>query len=174
MDEMVRSAMLKWPDVPSVYGWLSLDRRGRWRVRVQGADSGPPRFEPIGNAALNAFIGRNYQPDARGCWYFQNGPQRVFVRLDFMPLVYRLDGPGFADQCGTQVRELEAAWLDEQGSLILLADGRAGGLDGRDLAPYADRLAEGIFEHGDRRLRVGHLASGKIEAMFGFVREPVP
>jgi hypothetical protein len=28
MDEMVKRGMARWPDVPDVYGWLSLDRRG--------------------------------------------------------------------------------------------------------------------------------------------------
>jgi len=27
MDDIVIRGMLKWPDVPAVYGWLSLDRR---------------------------------------------------------------------------------------------------------------------------------------------------
>src|SRR5690242_19491998 len=71
MDEIVLRSMAKWPNVPDVYGWLSLDRRGNWLIKN----------ERIGNLAFREFIGRNYQPDARGCWYFQNGPQRVFVKL---------------------------------------------------------------------------------------------
>jgi len=56
MDEIVARSMAKWPDVPDVYGWLSLDRRGNWLLKN----------EKIGNGALREFIGRNYQPDARG------------------------------------------------------------------------------------------------------------
>ena len=82
MDEIVARSMAKWPDVPDVYGWLSLDRRGNWRIKE----------EKIGNAALRDFISRNYQPDARGCWYFQNGPQRVFVSLAYTPLVLQFEG----------------------------------------------------------------------------------
>ena len=33
MDDIVKQAMAKWPDVPNVYGWLSLDRRGVWRIK---------------------------------------------------------------------------------------------------------------------------------------------
>ena len=39
MDEDVLRAMTRWPDVPAVYGWLSLDRRGRWLIR--GETLGP-------------------------------------------------------------------------------------------------------------------------------------
>jgi len=28
VDDIVLQAMTKWPDVPNVYGWLRLDRRG--------------------------------------------------------------------------------------------------------------------------------------------------
>ena len=73
MDAAVARALAKWPNVPGVYGWLALDRRGNWLIRSASATQ---RFEKIGNAALRDFIGRNYEPDAQGRWYFQNGPQR--------------------------------------------------------------------------------------------------
>ena len=85
MDQAVIRALAKWPGVPAVYGWLALDERGNWLLR--GASAGG--FGPIGNAALREFIGRNYARDPRGCWYFQNGPQRVYVRLACAPFVYR-------------------------------------------------------------------------------------
>ncbi|TMH99667.1 MAG: DUF2946 family protein, partial [Betaproteobacteria bacterium] len=28
MDELVARSLAKWPNVPAVYGWLALDRRG--------------------------------------------------------------------------------------------------------------------------------------------------
>src|ERR1700693_3246190 len=71
MDEVVLRAIQKWPNVPSVYGWLSLDRRGNWSIKG----------EHIANPAIASFIGRNYARDEKGRWYFQNGPQRVFVTL---------------------------------------------------------------------------------------------
>ena len=100
VDEIVLRAQAKWPGVPDVYGWLSLDRRGRWLLR------NPVReiYEPIGNAALRQFIARNYARDARGRWFFQNGPQRVFVRLAYTPLVARAEGETFTDQCGRHLR----------------------------------------------------------------------
>ena len=33
MDEIVARAMQKWPNVPDVYGWLRLDRRGTWWLK---------------------------------------------------------------------------------------------------------------------------------------------
>jgi hypothetical protein len=63
--------------VPAVYGWLALDRRGRWLLKEPAG----ARFSGVGNVALREFIGRKYAVDERGCWYFQNGPQRVYVAL---------------------------------------------------------------------------------------------
>ena len=87
MDDSVLRAMAKWPNVPAVYGWLALDRRGRWLLRD----------EPIANRAAVRFIDRNYGVDDGGRWYFQNGPQRVFVRLDYTPWVLRLRVDGGLD-----------------------------------------------------------------------------
>src|SRR5262245_35035953 len=83
MDDLVLRGMVKWPNVPAVYVWLSLDRRGQWLLKG----------ERISTPTVTAFIGRNYERDERGCWFFQNGPQRVFVHLDYTPLVLRVVGP---------------------------------------------------------------------------------
>jgi len=92
MDEIVLRSMLKWPDVPAVYGWLSLDRRGNWMIKtVAGASSASP-MPRSGVHRQELRVGFD------GRWYFQNGPQRVFVALDYTPLVYRLadTGQGFS------------------------------------------------------------------------------
>ena len=94
MDAVVAQAMAKWPNVPAVYGWLALDRRGNWLIKR----------ERIANQALREFIARNYEADAAGRWYFQNGPQRVFVALDCTPYVFRLD-------------ERRESWLAHTGGL---------------------------------------------------------
>ena len=112
MDEIVARSMAKWPDVPDVYGWLALDRRGNWLLRG----------ERIGNRALREFIGRNYQSDARGCWYFQNGPQRVFVALAYTPLVVRYEGEAMVDQCGRPFKPAQA-YRDEEGSVLMAGSG---------------------------------------------------
>src|SRR5690242_20319195 len=93
MDDIVIRAMAKWPNVPAVYGWLALDGRGQWSIKRTApapSASASARLEPVTNPKLIEFIGRNYAHDEQGCWYFQNGPQRVYVTLDYTPFVYRI------------------------------------------------------------------------------------
>lgn len=150
MDEIVARGLAKWPNVPAVYGWLSLDRRGNWRIKG----------ERIGNAALRDFIGRNYQPDERGCWYFQNGPQRVYVSLAYTPLVVHYEGDELLDHRGTGFKE-EVAYQDDEGSVLVAGGGGVALLDDRDLARYADR-ADGL----------PRIAKADVPARFGFVPDP--
>ena len=130
MDETVLRAMAKWPNVPAVYGWLALDRRGNWLIKR----------ETIGNAALNAFISRNYLHDDAGRWYFQNGPQRVFVDLDYTPLVYRVTNPLKAPlvlttHIGDAANTLLGAWIDEHGTVLIDTDRGIGIVHDHDLDP---------------------------------------
>jgi Protein of unknown function (DUF2946) len=130
MDDIVRQAMAKWPNVPAVYGWLALDRRGNWLIKR----------ETIGNEALNAYISRNYLCDDAGRWYFQNGPQRVFVDLDYTPFVYRvtseLKAPlALATHTGVAVNTLFGAWIDEQGAVLVQTDRGIGVIHDQDLDP---------------------------------------
>lgn len=173
MDDIVIRSMLKWPDVPDVYGWLRLDRRGNWRLR-SGEGAAAEGFGPIGNAAFREFIARNYSADDRGRWYFQNGPQRVFVQLDYAPFVFRAEKTAFVDQCGQASAQLEGAWLDEEGSLLLKVSGRVGLLDDRDLAEMADEVEAGSLDRPGARVDVARLKSAEMEGFFGFVRNPSP
>jgi hypothetical protein len=152
MDEAVLRSMAKWPNVPDVYGWLSLDRRGNWLL--QG--------ERIGNVAVREFIGRNYQPDARGCWYFQNGPQRVFVSLAYAPLVLHFEREALLDHCGRPFAVAETV-MDDEGSVLMLGEAGLGLLDDRDLAAFAERAAGFPV-----------LAREAVPGRFGFVRNPAP
>ena len=131
MDDIVKQAMSKWPDVPSVYGWLALDRRGNWLIKG----------ERISNTVVTDFIARNYEHDNDGRWYFQNGPQLVFINLDYTPHVYRLrSSPQTSTELETHsarnVRRLDSAWIDEGGTLLLDTEHGIGLIDDRDL----DRL----------------------------------
>ena len=91
MDDIVKQAMAKWPNVPHCYGWLALDARGIWRMRDEAAQRAGAPGDKLTNAALVGFINRNYPHDERGCWYFQNGPQRVYVNLEATPFIARTD-----------------------------------------------------------------------------------
>jgi len=83
MDEIVKAALKKWPNVPACVGWLGLDARGDWYMRDDRVQAAGPFPQVKGSRLLHdklvAFIGRNYERDDGGCWFFQNGPQRVYV-----------------------------------------------------------------------------------------------
>lgn len=188
MDHSVIRAMARWPDVPSVYGWLSLDRRGRWCL--QG--------EPVLHQRAIEFMNRNYDCTDDGLWYFQNGPQRVFVDLDYTPWIYSLDGSrDLVDHTGNPVGELRGAWLDEEGNLLLMSERGIGLLCDRDLGPVSDdfrfaddtvcdedsiaRLIEGggsarservFLEWGDGHFEVKTILRARVAGKFGF--EPRP
>ena len=134
MDDIVKQAMAKWPNVPHCYGWLALDARGEWRMRDEQAQADGQPGERIYNAALVQFINRNYQCDERGCWYFQNGPQRVYVELDATPFIARTDPQHcFVLHTGERLGIMNAAWMTEHGNLILQALDKIAQVDDHDL-----------------------------------------
>lgn len=191
MDETVIKAMQKWPNVPNVYGWLRLDRRGHWLLKTA-----PGRFERIGNRGLIEFIGRNYEPDSDGNWYFQNGPQRVFVGLDYTPQVMRLgdDGRTWTTHSGTPAGRIHGLLLDEHDQLVLVSDAGPGVVDDRDIPALLESISEAGIPCDPEalmgRLRamadpiqlqlMGHtmeasaINSKTLPARFRFVPEPVP
>ena len=196
MDPVVIRAMAKWPNVPAVYGWLALDRRGQWAVRNAAHDA----FERIGNAQFVDFIGRNYARDAAGRWYFQNGPQRVYVSLAYTPFVYRIahEHPlAFETHTGAPCASLAAAYLDEAGDLLLVSEHGPGLLLDRDLPRGLDALCYadghaldeerllGLIEQGEDAAGVYFNAgaasvplelirSEEAPRLLGYVREPQP
>lgn len=131
MEDWVARALARWPNVPHLYDWLSLDRHGRWRIRG----------ELISRPQISDTIARNYAADERGCWYFQNGPQRGYVRLETCPLVLLQQADGtLRDHCGRAVEQASAAYLDADGGLCLATDFGAAALDDRDLDWLITRL----------------------------------
>lgn len=157
MDEIVARSLAKWPNVPAVYGWLQLDRRGNWLVKGRR----------IGNSALREFIARNYEPDAHGRWFFQNGPQRVYVSLAYTPLVVHYAGEQLFDHCARSFTARQAL-QDDEGAVLLVGERGVALLDDRDLARYAD-LADALPAH-----RLPLIARADVAVRFGFVAEPGP
>jgi hypothetical protein len=162
MDEIVLRALSKWPNVPAVYGWLSLDRRGNWFIKG----------EKISNPTVNAFIGRNYERDGEGRWFFQNGPQRVYVSLEYTPFVYRAmngdDAPLRLEcQTGARVTAVSGAWIDEKGALLLQTEHGLGLVHDRDLDrvvyAFVDQsgkpLSEDVLSELMQALQDGHAAA---------------
>ena len=120
------SAIAKWPNVPACYDWLSLDRRGDWRL--QG--------ERVTHSGLIQFINRKYGCDEAGCWFVQNGPQRVFVSLAYTPWIFRRAGDGFVSHTGAAAGAPDSLFLDEGVNVLLAGELGIGLLDDRDLAGF--------------------------------------
>jgi hypothetical protein len=192
MDPIVIQAMAKWPDVPNVYGWLQLDRRGSWLIKG----------DRIANAGVTAFIGRNYAADERGRWFFQNGPQRVFVTLEYTPFVVNTASDAstaLETHIGQPIGKVSGAWVDETGSLLLRWASGLGVLNDRDLAtvsglftdlhgkPISDavlarafdaearRHATGVYvDYAGGRVPIGRIHAGEVAQKFGFDPTPRP
>ncbi len=189
MDETVIRAIAKWPNVPSVYGWLDLDRRGNWLIKG----------DRIANRGVTDFIARNYAADESGRWYFQNGPQRVFVTLEYTPfIVITQDHPTtLVTHTAQPVERVSGAWVDESGSLILRWATGIGVVNDRDLStvsglfadvhgnpvsdaalskafdPETRRHATGVyFDYAGNRVPIGRIQAGEVAQKFGF--EPAP
>lgn len=149
MDEIVKQAMAKWPQVPDCFGWLGLDARGDWYMRDERAQAQgnfkQSKGSRLQHEKLQAFIGRNYASDADGRWFFQNGPQRVFVELEITPWVWRLqvDG-GVLSHTGLQAR-VQRCWFDELGHVYLETDLGLGLVHTQDVVLAAQAIEQGLW-----------------------------
>ncbi len=144
MDQSVLDAIARWPDVPSVTGWLSLNCRGLWRLHPLGDAAHGGSGESIANVQILRFIDRNYARDTHGAWYFQNGPQRVYARLDAAPYIIRFDpGTGMlSTHNGLDVSRVDGWIADDAGNLFASTDLGPGRVDDRDLPALADFLVD--------------------------------
>lgn len=171
MDAIVEAALRKWPHVPHCYGWLALDARGDWYMRderIQHAGPFPQvKGSRIEHDKLLAFIGRNYGHDEAGCWFFQNGPQRVYVELEATPWVWRLQPDGRVLSHTGQHAQVQASGLDEAGRLYLLTDLGVGLVHTADMALAADAVEQGRWAPDD-------WVAADLPTRFGFVRRPAP
>ena len=155
MDEIVKAALKKWPMVPHCYGWLALDARGDWYMRDDRTQAAGPFPQVKGSRILHEklreFIQRNYACDEAGCWYFQNGPQRVYVELEAAPWVWRVqpDGEGVAVRSHTgQDATVRQAWLDESGRLFLETDLGFGIVHTADMEAASRAVESGAWRPG--------------------------
>ena len=170
MDAIVEAALRKWPNVPACHGWLALDARGDWYMRddrVQAA--GPfPRVKGsrIEHDKLIAFIERNYaRDDASGAWFFQNGPQRVYVELEAAPWVWRVDADFVLTTHTGRAASARSAWLDEHGRLFVDSDLGLGLVHTQDMLHAARAVESGVWQPQD-------MPFGEMAARFGHVLSP--
>lgn len=169
MDDIVKQALAKWPNVPDCFGWLGLDARGRWFMRDDQAQAAGPfpqsRGSLLQHDKLIAFIQRNYEADAQGQWFFQNGPQKVYVELECAPLVWRLEAD-FRLQAHTgQSTQATACLLDEAGRLYLDSPLGLGLVHTLDMETAANAVEQGLWQPEEVR-------SEDLPGRFGFVRSP--
>lgn len=177
MDDIVKAAMAKWPHVPDCRGWLGLDARGRWYMRddaVQAA--GPFAVGPgdqqvackgswLQHEKLVEFIQRNYASDDKGQWFFQNGPQRVYVELEVAPYVWRVDPEGkVSAHTGAEARVLGVV-LDESGRLYLHTDLGFGNVHTADMLHAVRPVEEGWWKPVE-------IPAIELPGKFGFVMSP--
>lgn len=187
MDAWVERALARWPNVPALFGWLRLDRRGRWLIR-DGV---------ITNSRIIDVINRNYASDEHGRWYFQNGPQRGYVALDYAPLILFAEPDGrLVTHTGEYVKQTHRSFLDETGSLILDTEHGPGLLSDRDLdwaltrlqaddGDVEDTIGEALTRSCGDMTTLNLAAPGGLVPVqrcdaaalpdkLGFVREPMP
>jgi hypothetical protein len=195
MDEIVKKAMVKWPDVPHCYGWLALDARGNWRMRDERAQHLGLAGDKVIQQALLGFINRNYMADERGCWYFQNGPQRVYLNLEATPYIARTDPQhGLVLHTGEPLARMDHAYMTESGEMIVAGDDIVAQVDDRDVAqlmtaleladmPASDEALMGwlggadgelVLRYRDQRVSVAPIRLDEVAARFGFIRLPAP
>jgi hypothetical protein len=173
MDDIVRQALAKWPNVPACYGWLGLDARGNWylrddRVQAQGPFSGAAMRSKgalLSHQKLIDFIGRNYDHDSYGCWFFQNGPQRVYVELEVAPLIWRLDPDLSVKDHTRKTASVKRCLLDQHGFLYLESDTGFGLVHSMDTGSVADALEQGLWVTEE-------VSRAELPTRFGYVLSP--
>jgi hypothetical protein len=114
---------------------------------------------------LVAFIGRNYAADNQGRWYFQNGPQRVYVELAVTPWVWRMHQDGRLQDHTGAMAEATQCLQDERGWLYFNTSRGVGLLHSLDVGGAADRLEAGQW-------KIEEIASAEMEMTFGYVKSP--
>jgi len=183
MNEELAAALKRWPKVPACYGWLSLDRRGHWRL--QG--------ERIEHAGLIAFLNAHYHADEAGNWLVDNGPQRVYVRLDYLPWVVRLRPDGsLLTHTGQTTVARAPVLVDQDGCIVLDTAVGPALLHDLDLADFVAALCDetgqpvseaalwALFEGKARQtilwrdLPLQAVRSAELPARFGFQPDPSP
>lgn len=180
MDDIVKQAMAKWPNVPHCHGWLGLDARGNWfmrddRAQLAGAfTSGQAgsKGSQLRHEKLIEFIQRNYACDGDGQWYFQNGPQRVYVELEITPIIWRIAVDLTVCSHHGHLARTDACLLDENGRLYLACHIQEsptivlGVVHTQDMLQASDAIEQGLWLPIDVR-------SGLLERQYGYVRSPV-
>jgi hypothetical protein len=169
MDDIVRQAMAKWPNVPHCYGWLGLDERGNWYMRddrVQAAGPFPQsKGSLLRHEKLIDFIHRNYDRDESGRWFFQNGPQRVYVELQATPWIWRVaSADAVSTHTGVPV-QVTTCFVDEDGRVYLETDRGFGLVHTQDIVQASECVESGRWQPQEVR-------AADLPTRYGYVMSP--
>ena len=173
MDDLVRQAMVKWPNVPDCYGWLALDSRGQWWMRDDRAQaigvfqSGLPgaKGSVLRHEKLIEFINRNYEADEQGNWFFQNGPQRVFIELESTPHIWRIDDDLAVTSHTGELTRVNKALVDESGRVYLCTNLGLGLVRSLDVPRAAQALEIGRWSLEEK-------SAHELPEEYGYVMSP--
>ena len=169
MDDIVRQAMAKWPNVPHCYGWLGLDARGNWYMRDDRTQAAGPfsvaKGSLLRHEKLIDFIHRNYDRDDAGRWFFQNGPQRVYVELECAPFVWRLAADGSIAAHTGRAAQARQCVTDELGRVYLDTDIGFGLVHTLDMELAADAIEQ-------KRWTPAEMPAAELPERFGYVLSP--
>lgn len=173
MDDIVMQALLKWPNVPACFGWLGLDSRGNWFMRDNQAQAAgsfcggslAAKGSQLKHDKLIDFIGRNYDADETGQWFFQNGPQRVYVELAVTPLIWRVASDFSVQDHVGRSAVVTRCLTDERGCVYFESDRGFGLVHTADMSHVGDAVEQGLWipeltEHGS------------FEVLYGFKKSP--
>ena len=169
MDDIVKAALAKWPNVPHCYGWLGLDARGNWYMRDDQTQAQGPFVQSKGSLLrhdkLIDFIQRNYEADAEGRWFFQNGPQRVYVELEATPYIWRI-GDDFAVTAHSgHAAQVRSCLVDDTGRVYLDADIGFGLVHTLDVGQLANAVEQGLWQPQE-------VLASSLPERFGYVPSP--
>jgi len=169
MDDIVRQALAKWPNVPHCWGWLGLDARGQWFMRddkTQAAGTfAQSRGALLRHEKLIEFIHRNYDRDEHGQWFFQNGPQRVYVELEVAPHIWRVTDAEHVVSHTSAPAVPRLALIDERGRVFLETDIGLGLVHTLDVGDAADAIERGAW-------RTEEVDAGELPHRYGYVLSP--
>jgi hypothetical protein len=114
---------------------------------------------------LIEFIARNYESDDAGQWYFQNGPQRVYVELEATPWIWRINNDLSVSAHTGRAARVQRSVLDEHGRLYLDTEIGFGLVHTMDMGHAADAVEQGLWVPQE-------IATRELPQRFGYVRSP--
>ncbi len=133
---------------------------GAFQSGVPGAKGSVLRHEK-----LIDFIHRNYEAEELGRWYFQNGPQRVYIELEATPHIWRIgDDFSVSSHTGTWT-QVNKSLVDENGKVYLHTTVGLGLVHTLDVP----RAAQAIEME---RWTLEEVVAGDLPAQYGYVMSP--